>query len=208
MIFYLRAFEKYGFIIQMFLYCIQDLGQFIFFYILLLFLFTCCFYILKEEVWQLTSDNVAQNLPYFFQLFIFQYQTSLEYLFVPHYNKRVLKQEPINNYGVFANPIQTNTKLQVVMIWILWFALTYLINILMINFIVAIIICSYEEVKNKERIISFRLRADINHEAFQIAYYLDYLHLHRLVEVWQGKDEQFKIIVMSTSVHIYDMEQA
>jgi len=96
----------------MFLYCIQDLGQFIFFYILLLFLFTCCFYILKEQVWQLTSmDEVAQNLPYFFQLFIYQYQTSLEYLYVPHYNKKVLKQEPINSYGVFANPIQTNTKL-------------------------------------------------------------------------------------------------
>ena len=48
----------------------------------------------------------------------------------------------------------------------------------------------------------------MNHEAFEIAYYLDYLRLHPLVELWQGKDEQFKIIVMSTSIHIYDMEQA
>ena len=36
----------------------------------------------------------------------------------------------------------------------------------MINFIVAVIINSYEQVKNKQKIISFKQRADLNHECY------------------------------------------
>ena len=73
------------------IFCIKDLAQFIIFYFLMLYLFTYCFYILGEEVYQLGPglDGVAQNLSYFQKLYLFQYQTSLEYLYVPYYNESI-----------------------------------------------------------------------------------------------------------------------
>ena len=77
----------------------------------------------------------------------------------------------------------------------------------MINFIVAVIINSYEQVKNKQRIISFRQRADLNHECYQIGSVLESLGLHFIVRVWMDNDDQFKIIVMTTSKDNYEMKE-
>jgi len=77
----------------------------------------------------------------------------------------------------------------------------------MINFIVAVIINSYEQVKNKQRIISFRQRADLNYECYQIGNVLENLGLHRIVKLWLADDDQFKIIVMTTSKDNYEMKE-
>ena len=50
LLFFVRIFEDYGFLVQMILLCVLDLIPFIISYIIFLFIFTICFVVLKMEI--------------------------------------------------------------------------------------------------------------------------------------------------------------
>lgn len=49
LLFFVRIFEQYGFLVQMIILCLQDLIPFIVSYIMFLFIFTICFMVLQME---------------------------------------------------------------------------------------------------------------------------------------------------------------
>jgi hypothetical protein len=50
LLFFVRIFEDYGFLVQMILLCVLDLVPFIISYLIFLFVFTMCFTVLKMEI--------------------------------------------------------------------------------------------------------------------------------------------------------------
>lgn len=63
LLFFVRIFEEYGFLVQMIRLCVLDLIPFIMSYMIFLMVFTVCFVVLKMEI----DPEVAevQNLSYF-----------------------------------------------------------------------------------------------------------------------------------------------
>ena len=50
LLFFIRIFEAYGFLVQMIMYCIIDLIPFIMSYMIFLFIFSICFVVLNMEI--------------------------------------------------------------------------------------------------------------------------------------------------------------
>ena len=63
LLFFVRIFEEYGFLVQMIRLCVLDLIPFIMSYMIFLMVFTVCFVVLKMEI----DPEVAEveNLSYF-----------------------------------------------------------------------------------------------------------------------------------------------
>lgn len=63
LLFFIRIFEEYGFLVQMIRLCVIDLIPFIMSYMIFLMVFTVCFVVLKMEI----DPEVAEveNLSYF-----------------------------------------------------------------------------------------------------------------------------------------------
>jgi len=105
-------------------------------------LFALCFRDLNEE----NSPNIsAPNTTSFTHMFIQQYQAPLNYLYVPRYNKMLEKDK-----------YDLSGKSNVVFIWILWFMYSFFMNMMMINFIVAVVMTTYDRVLLLQRIIAFK----------------------------------------------------
>ena len=56
--------------------------------------------------------------------------------------------------------------INIVLIWILWFAFTFFMLVIMLNFLIAVITSTYERVMNYQKIISYMHKAELNVETF------------------------------------------
>ena len=131
-IFFCRAFDKYGILIQMAMCCIQDLIPFISFFFIVILLFSLCFHNLAEEI----SPNIdAPIVIPFMSMFLSFYNSSMQYIYVPHYNKMLEK----DHYDI-------SSKTNVFFIWVLYFVYSFFMDMMMINFIVAVVITTYDRV--------------------------------------------------------------
>jgi hypothetical protein len=65
LLFFIRIFEKFGFLVQMIFYCVVDLGPFIIAWMTFLLIFSICFVVLKmeidEEIAEATEDQGFNN---------------------------------------------------------------------------------------------------------------------------------------------------
>jgi hypothetical protein len=68
LLFFVRIFEEYGFLVQMILLCVLDLIPFIVSYVLFLMIFTICFVVLKMEIDPEVAD--AQGMSYTQKMFL------------------------------------------------------------------------------------------------------------------------------------------
>ena len=64
LLFFIRIFESYGFLVQMIFYCISDLIPFIIAWLTFLIIFSICFIVLKMEIDEEVDGN-AQGMNYF-----------------------------------------------------------------------------------------------------------------------------------------------
>ena len=63
LLFFMRIYEEYGFLVQMILLCVLDLIPFITSYMIFLIVFTVCFVVLKMEIDPEVDE--AQHMTYF-----------------------------------------------------------------------------------------------------------------------------------------------
>jgi hypothetical protein len=68
LLFFVRIFEDYGFLVQMILLCVLDLIPFIISYIIFLFIFSICFVVLKMEIDPEVVD--AESMSYTQKMFL------------------------------------------------------------------------------------------------------------------------------------------
>jgi hypothetical protein len=74
--------------------------------------------------------------------------------------------------------------LNIYLIWGLWYTQTFIMLVVMLNFIIAVINQTYEQVKNNQELIHYQYRASINLECFEVLEFLSY-------------DKEFSVILVS-----------
>lgn len=160
LMFYMRSYESYGFLISITLSTLSELVPFSVFYFTVLALITVCLYELGEEITpDLTDVYPGKGLSRFQSMYIQQYATTLLFLRVPYYNsmlKHTTLDPSISKDKHDATYLDFDKSVTVFFIWLIWFFMTFFMNIIMINFLVSIVCSSYERLKGSTQIISYK----------------------------------------------------
>ena len=131
-LFFIRVYEKYGFLVQMIIFCVIDLIPFILFYVSGLCVFSICYVVLNMEIDPEVQD--AQALNYFAKMILQTFRTSIGELSMPIYTN-ILEEE--NSYMSIVN---------IILIWFIWGIQTFFMLVVMTNFIIAMITSTFERV--------------------------------------------------------------
>ena len=129
LLFFVRIFEDYGFLVQMIRLCVLDLIPFIISYIIFLLIFTICFVVLKMEIDPEVVD--AQGMNYSQKMFLQVFRTAIGELGMPVYNDILAKEDKLF------------VSINVILIWVVWFFQTFFMLIIMLNFLIAVITSTY-----------------------------------------------------------------
>lgn len=154
LLFFIRIFEDFGFLVQMILLCVYDLIPFIISYLIFLILFTVCFVVLDMEIDPEVEE--AENMTYFQKMLLQTFRTAIGELGMPVY-PRILHRPP--------SIVKT---VNITLIWICWFSMTFFMLVIMMNFLIAVITSTYEKAINYQKIISYMHKAELNLEVFQL----------------------------------------
>ena len=171
LLFFIRLYEHYGFLVQMIIFCVVDLIPFIWSYLSFLYIFSICYVVLNMEIDPEVQD--AQGLNYFAKMLLQTFRTSIGELSMPMYTK-ILEEE--NSYM---------SNINIILIWFIWCMQTFFMLVVMTNFIIAMITSTYERVSQYQRIISFQHKAVLNEECYMLLSYFTTL-------------PEYKIVVLST----------
>ena len=115
-------------------YCILELIPFIVFYSLFLFQFSIYYVCLDMEIDPEVEEG-AEGLSYFQKMILQTFRTSIGELGFPQYGKILMEQE--NNPSVFHS-------IQIAAIWLIWFVQTFFMLVILTNFIVAVVVGTYD----------------------------------------------------------------
>ena len=134
LLFFIRIFEAYGFLVQMIIYCVIDLIPFIMSYMIFLVVFSLCFVVLEMEI----DPDVAaiQGPNYFAKMFLQSFRNSIGELGMPVYTK------------ILERPHTIFTTINIFLIWFVWFVQTFFMLVIMLNFLIAVITSTYDRVIN------------------------------------------------------------
>jgi hypothetical protein len=147
-LFFVRIFENYGFLVQMIKFCIADLIPFIVCFITFLFVFSICFIVLNMEIDPEVSD--AAGISFFQKTMLQTFRTSIGELGMPMYAKILDKEDSFWK------------SLNIFLIWMMWYTQAFFMLVIMLNFIIAVITTTYGKVINLQKIISYKHKADLN----------------------------------------------
>ena len=186
LLFFIRIFEKFGFLVQMIFYCVVDLGPFIIAWMAFLLIFSICFVVLKMEIDEEIEEG-AQGLNTFFKTLLQTYRTSLVELGMPRYTK------------IADMPDSMVRSLNITFIWIMWFLQTIYMIVIMLNFIVGVIVSTYERVWTMKKIIKFKHRAELNFDSCVVMGRLNssFINCFSWLGLWELKP--YHIVIISTS---------
>jgi hypothetical protein len=187
MLFFVRIFEKFGFLVQMILLCVLDLIPFIISYMIFFMVFTICFVTLRMEVDP--EVDLVENLSYFQKMLLQTFRTAIGEVAMPMYGKIMAKEGSIFN------------SIHIILIWICWFVQIIFMFIIMLNFLIAVISSTYVRVLNYQKIISYVHKAELNVETFQLISFFMSLEEYRFIVFSTSKqagtleDDQFSEII-------------
>jgi hypothetical protein len=154
LLFFVRIFEEYGFLVQMIILCLKDLTPFIVSYLVFLFVFTVCFVVLKMELDP--EVDGAEGLTYFQKMLLQTFRTAIGELGMPVYSDILAKEDSLFR------------TMNIFLIWACWFSQTLFMLVIMLNFLIAVITSTYERVINYQIIISYMHKADLNQENYNL----------------------------------------
>lgn len=98
---------------------------------------------------------------------------------MPQYGRLLTPEETIPNYTVAAN---------VTLIWLMWYVQSFFMLVVLTNFIIAVITNTYNQVIVMQRIISYRHKADLNVEIFELFNLFNKLEKFQLLLFSSGKE--------------------
>lgn len=132
LLFYIRIFERFGFLIEMIHATVFDLIPFISCFITFLCFFSFSFICLNSEIDPDVDD--AQYIGYTQKTILQAFRTSIGELGLPQY-PTIMKQ-----------PDTFLRKMNIALIWTTWYTQTFVMIVVMLNFIIAVINATYERV--------------------------------------------------------------
>lgn len=156
--FFCKVNERFGMLVQLILTCIHDVEAFAIFMVIWLFAFTLIFILLGA------NDDVGQtyvDLNEFWGYFFLIWENSIGNINPPTYH---FWMDKLNNSKM--EPYQTTSShLTIYIIWFMWFANQALILIILLNFLIAVISQSYENVMNSSVPFKYQQRCELIREA-------------------------------------------
>jgi len=121
LMFFIRIFEAYGFLVQMVVYCVQDLIPFLVCYMTFLLVFAICYTVLQLDI----DPEVAENAPIlnkFQQLLLETFRNAIGELALPMYSS-ILEAQTEGG----TKPANGFLLINVYLIWLVFFVQTYLL---------------------------------------------------------------------------------
>ena len=140
--FYLRIFSSLSYIVTMMKKVFYDLRVFMYFYLILILMFSVILGILKVGNFKLSDDPKVQNIE---QAKSFP---NMEYRYLPYFLSNFLTVTRISLGDFdFSAPTLLDPFHNVVF-WIVWYLITIMTCVVFLNFIIAEVSSSYESVKS------------------------------------------------------------
>ena len=115
LMFFIRIFEAYGFLVQMVVYCVQDLIPFLVCYMTFLLVFAICYTVLQLDI----DPEVAENAPIlnkFQQLLLETFRNAIGELALPMYSS-ILEAQTEGG----TKPANGFLLINVYLIWLVFF---------------------------------------------------------------------------------------
>ena len=154
-LFFVRIFQEYGFLVQMIILTLGDLVPFQLGFTVSLVFFALCFCVLgtgiEEEIEEVTGPGF--NGPFGFWL-LQVYRISLGEIGVPQYDDIAAEEE------------SWSRDTHIALIWLTWLCITYVNIIILLNFLIAVISSTYERVTATRDITEYQHKADLNEECY------------------------------------------
>lgn len=126
----------------MVVYCVQDLIPFLMSYVTFLMVFSICYVVLQLDI----DPEVAESalvLNQFEKTLLETFRNAIGELALPYYDNLLEK----NTEGWSKEP-SIFVYINIYLIWLVFFAQTYFLQIIMLNFMIAVIMTTYEKVTN------------------------------------------------------------
>lgn len=186
LLFFVRIFNEYGYLVQLIIYCVKDLIPFLTSYITLLFVFTICYIVVKLEV---DPEVKVAGLNDFFRTLLETFRCAIGELALPGYNNLMAKQDGLK---VTMKPHTIYRDINVYLIWFIFFIQTYFMQILMLNFMIAVIMSTHERVVGGklQMVICYKHRADLNYETQMLKAVFYELQEYRCLVFSTAKEEK------------------
>ena len=152
--FFVRIYEDYGMLVQMLQSCLFAVVPFAVYFIVCLLVFSVMFVILEMEIDP--EVNEAEGLNYFAKTVLQTFRTAIGELGTPVYTKLLEKEDSIFK------------SINILLIWVCWLCQTFLMLIVMLNFLIAVITDNYNSVAKKQLIYGYLHKAQLNHETYML----------------------------------------
>ena len=172
--YFIRVFENYGFLIFMMTECVRELLPFIMTYMLLIVACSIFYVILNYEIDPEVQE--AQALSYFAKMLIQVSRTSFGELAMPMYSSLLKRQDSIFK------------TINVRLIWLSWFLQVFFILVIMTNFLIAVITTTFDRVVNRQKIVSYQQKAELNEECFLLKNVFYEMPQYNIVVLSTGKE--------------------
>lgn len=158
-LFFMKVYDDYGFLVQMVLQSCIDAMPFLGFFFLWVLFFTVEAKLLN---WEISEDDEGayDELPQFFQFALMQFRNSLGDVILPSYGGWIKKKQEGGS--------ELEANLMIYLLWIFWFSNIFLMLIILLNFLIAVISATYEEIDAKKINYTYKDKAEMNVECCTI----------------------------------------
>lgn len=178
-LFFLRVYEKFGMLVQLIITVILDIKNFIFFFFLWLVLFSLLYRIAGIKIDRDDYKNVNSFLAYIIVIF----RNSIGDEQIP--NTDYWDEKSKLEFPILFNAVISYS-------WTLWLLNACFMLIMLLNFLIAIISQSYDQVMSNSQVLLYNMRCDFN---------LECALLYDFYEEFEVIDELAKVYVISADVN-------
>lgn len=167
-LFFMKVFDDYGFLVQMIQISILDAAPFMSFFFLWVLFFTVEFKLLQWEV----DDEEYSQLPSILQLFLLSFRNSMGDLSLPAYSNWTDwcndGSEPAVGFGTCNAFNYYGSSSMIYLLWFFWFINIFLMLIILLNFLIAVISATYEKVNSQKTNYTYKDKSEMNEECCTI----------------------------------------
>jgi len=170
-LFFVRIFKSYAFLVQMIWACLMDLVPFIVSFISFLLVFSVCYNVLDMEIDPEVAE--ARGIQTFEKLVLQTFRTSIGELGMPVYDGIYGEEQDDVDAAGFEVGDHTEVCtfwqcMNIWLIWVIWYMQSFFMLVVMLNFIIAVISATYTKVVSVQQLVGVKYNAELNLEVFYV----------------------------------------
>lgn len=193
-LFFLRNYEKSRKLVKLLSSCVDDIGIFLLFLVFWVLLFSLCQVILGSSY----EPDEYQDLPRMYRIFIQTWRNSIGDYGTPVY------EVWSSAYSKKDDKNEKFATLYISLIWILWVMNQLFIQVILLNFLIAIVNNSYQREMRIQNVMEYIHKSDVNSECSLFDKTMS--ELRSFVLCRDGDQTRFNFIVIFKAIH--DSEEA